>query len=429
MSGVSIEDYNPWWRGELEEDFDLEKWRSSPVRWRPRLLDAVKSSLTPFSLNFLFGPRQVGKTTLAKLLIAELAEAGADPKSLFYYSCDELADYKELDEVLGDYLSLRRRWGVKSSVIVLDEATYPREWYRAVKARVDKGDLRNDVVLVTGSLSMAAKREVEAFPGRRGLGRDFVMHPLSFGEFASVAEPSAVSAADLTPFRPKLDELLKWYLKCGGYPRAVVGCLTRGEPGAEVEESILSNFKFDLVKLRRSEAVAKRVLKAVIEKAPSPFSLSSAAREFEAGSHKVVAGYIELLENLYLAKSLYYMDPNALAEDYRKGRKVHLTDPLLYKVFAKWAGARPPGEAALLEAAVAVHFARKYRVGYWRGRREVDVVVPELGLGVEVKRGRAEGGARRLGRLKVVEVGGRGGGLPASVLLADLPELGRLSIP
>jgi hypothetical protein len=43
-----------------------------------------------------------------------------------------------------------------------------------------RGDFRNDVLVVTGSLPMSARREIETFPGRRGEGKDPLMFPLPF---------------------------------------------------------------------------------------------------------------------------------------------------------------------------------------------------------------------------------------------------------
>ena len=45
-----------------------------------------------------------------------------------------------------------------------------------------------------------------------------------------------------------------------------------------------------------------------------------------------------------------------------------------------------------------MHFARSHRVGYWRDGFEVDVVVPELGLGIEVKWGK-KAGMKRVGQI------------------------------
>jgi len=171
ITGVStsIEDFNPWWRGRkyAEEDPDIVKWREMPVRSVPAEIKEI--SLEPFSLNFLYGPRQVGKTTLVKLLVLRLLER-VEPEAVFYFSCDPLSDYEELLEVLREYLRARRLG--QPSYVFLDEVTFVREWYRAVKHLIDAGRLRSSVVTVTGSSSLWVERAAETFPGRRGKGRD-----------------------------------------------------------------------------------------------------------------------------------------------------------------------------------------------------------------------------------------------------------------
>lgn len=110
-----------------------------------------KISLKPFSLNFVFGPRQVGKTTLLKLLIRDLLAKGVEKERIFYFKCDKLANYKELDEVLKAYFEFRKSRGISSSFILLDEITFPREWFRTVKYYIDVGEFRQDVLILTGS--------------------------------------------------------------------------------------------------------------------------------------------------------------------------------------------------------------------------------------------------------------------------------------
>jgi len=44
------------------------------------------------------------------------------------------------------------------------------------------------VLVLTGSTSLFAKREVEMFPGRRGKGKNFLLLPLSFRDFLEVVD-------------------------------------------------------------------------------------------------------------------------------------------------------------------------------------------------------------------------------------------------
>ena len=188
-----MERYNPWWRN--EDDISYRQWEKNEVRWVPEIIKRM--TLKPFSLHFLTGPRQVGKTTAIRILIHQLIKK-RDPKSVFYYACDELNDYKELGEVLDDYLDTRDSWGIKKSVIFLDEITFVNEWWRALKNRIDKGDLRKEVIVVTGSASIDLLMQKELFPGRRGAGKDHVLNPLSFSAFIKVRSGLEVGYGDLS---------------------------------------------------------------------------------------------------------------------------------------------------------------------------------------------------------------------------------------
>ncbi len=173
---------NPWWEDELCEDEDLMNWELSRVKWVPELMEKIQ--LKPFALHFLFGSRQVGKTTLVKLLVRKLLEKGVEPKSVFYFRCDKLSDFKELDKVLSFYLKLRSLEKIDQSSIFLDEITFPKEWFRTIKYLIDVGKLKNDVLLLTGSLSMVARGEVEYFPVEGGTERTFSFTPFLSGNLS-----------------------------------------------------------------------------------------------------------------------------------------------------------------------------------------------------------------------------------------------------
>ena len=62
-------------------------------------------------------------------------DKGYNPRPILYFACGKLADYRELDEVLEYY-----KWkGIGSSVIILDEATSPEEWYRYMDVNASVG--------------------------------------------------------------------------------------------------------------------------------------------------------------------------------------------------------------------------------------------------------------------------------------------------
>ena len=406
-----IEEQNPWWASPdlIKENEYFRKYQGSRVRWDVEL----PVSLEPYSLNFLFGPRQVGKSTALVLLVKKLLDSGYNPKSVFYFACDKLADYKELDEVLEEYDRVRRMEGIKSSVIILDEVTFPKEWYRAIKYRVDAGKFSNDVLILSGSLSMRAKGETETFPGRRGKGKVLVMFPLPFSEYAKLFGVSLPTGdlgfvlenyAKYVGYLPKLREALEHYLMTGGFPNAIKDFVSEGKVSQSTQYDFVSSIISDINKLRRSERFFKLTARAVIEKASSEYSFHTVSKDYGVGTVKTAISYVDLMEKLYLLKVVEAVDVNTGLPVPRKQKKFYFIDPFVYHAFSSWTMTKPPDESKLVEAVIVSHLSRLYDVYYVKTDGEVDVVVDVDGeyWGVEVKYGRVRKGGRSkvLGKVK-----------------------------
>jgi hypothetical protein len=388
---------NPWWKDKklIEEDYDIVKWKTRKYHWMPKLVESI--TLEPFSLHILLGPRQVGKTTTVKLLIRKLLE-DRDPRSLFYFNCEELGDYKELLEMLETYLELKDKSRIESSCIFLDEITSPAEWYRAIKSLIDKGKLKNDVVVLTGSTSISVKRQTELFPGRRGNGRDYLLFPLSFREFIRVMMPKLyekipaarrISAKELEEksiqamvFIKELDSLLEKYFSYGGFPLAL-------EEKEEAKKAYLSWIKTEILKSRRSDIIAREILKSLLEKLQTPISWEGISKEIEIKSPKTVAAYIELLRSMFTLIVLYHVDISAGTIKFGKNKKIHFIDPLLLEIFENWCMLKLKNrESILAESSVAAHLSRLAGdIFYWRNSGEVDIIINDEGdlKGFEVK--------------------------------------------
>ncbi len=388
-----MERYNPWWFG--EPDPHIQEWSENEVRWVPDELELL--SLKPFSLNFLLGPRQVGKTTGIKLLIQKLLKE-TDPKAVFYFSCDEVSDYKELGEMLDSYLSAKREWGVKRSYIFLDEAGFVDEWWRSVKARIDAGMFRNDVITVSGSMSIELLSQAELFPGRRGEGTDVLMMPLSFSKFSEVMGKAApIRATSLNGVLKmmeanrhlisRLRRLFGAYLRTGGFPISILEYAKTGAVRKSVSD-YLNWLKADWWRVRRSDSYMKEVISYIISARLSPISWYSLAQATSIGSPHTAEAYVETLENLLVAKRLNLISPEGRVI-YRKNKKVHFTDPLIYTAFSEFSRTELV-EEQVVESVVASHLARMFEVYYWRNGTEVDMIALVEGrqIGFEVKWGK-----------------------------------------
>ncbi len=373
------------------------KWRNARVRWIPKEINAL--SLKPFSLNFIYGPRQVGKTTLIKLAIKDLLTK-VKPEAIFYYSCDLLINHEELLDILRRYLRIKEERGIKTSYIFLDEVTYVSDWFRVIKYGIDRGLFKDDVITITGSTSIFLRGDIETFPGRRGFGVDIVLYPLSFQSYIKALRPEI----DVTPgWYEEIRSLFEKYLVTGGFPLSINSYFSLGTVTADVYKSYIDWIIYDVKRVGRDEGLMKEILSILIEKVGTRISYNSIAKDLGI-SHRTVSEYIDLLSKMFLITVLNYIDVNTGNKDYRKLVKIHFTDPFLYRVISFWTGVKVPNESIIVEDIVASHLARIGEVGYTTiGNREVDVLSLSDFTGYEVKYGRrSERVSIKAGKMKRV---------------------------
>jgi hypothetical protein len=391
-----MEEQNPWWK--REKDKTYEEWEEAEVRWVPSIVQ--KFTLRPFSLHFLVGPRQIGKTTALKIFIHKLLEDGREPKSIFYFACDELADYKELGEVLDNYLTAKKEWKIRSSLLILDEITFVEDWWRSIKARVDRRVFEKDVVIVTGSTSIEVLKEKERFPGRRGYGKDIYFYPLDFNEYVKIfgkVEPKSCLIKELNKieictkanriFSETLSGLFSRYLETGGFPLPIRDAFTEGRFSIKTIKLYLDWLKNDWMKMGKSERYMKEVIRFILKARLSPVSWINIARETSINSPHTTQSYVEVLENLLCAKVLNIISPDFKIL-YRKNKKIHITDPFIYKVFSYYTRQEVLTEN-IVESAVVSHLSRVVDTFFWRNSSEIDVIalIDNKQIGFEVKWG------------------------------------------
>ncbi len=346
-----IERQNPWWYG--GKDHHLEIWNSMELKWVPEWIERV--SLKPFSLNFIVGPRQVGKTTGLKLLISELLRRQR-PESIFYFDCTLLVDLESFKRTLDFYLEMKKAEGIETSFIFLDEVTALKEWWRIIKGYLDMGLFKHDVIVVTGSSSLRLKGEVELFPGRRGYGKDVTVLPLSFREFLKV-KGFKIKRWNLSE---KLKEGFEEYLEVGGFPLSVNRHIT-------AEQALITSLEGEVLRSGKSLQLVKEVIGSIMKKAPSPVSFSVIGSDIGV-SYKTVQEYVELLRGLFVLDMALFKE-NGIK--WRKERKFFFLDPFMARTLAAWTGSRYL-ESALYEWIVQAHLMRKYgEVYYYRNGYEI----------------------------------------------------------
>lgn len=380
---------NPWWKGKeyLAEDKHLKDYTTKRYQWKPAILDALE--LEPDNIFSLRGPRQVGKTTLVKLLIQRLLQK-YEEKAIFYWSCDELVDFRELASLLRDYLVLSRH--CRHRFIFLDEISRIKQWQRAIKSMTDSGELQGCCLFLTGSHTLDIKYGMERLPGRTGTkGKEMTLLPMSFSSYVQLLAPELKvrtiapknpqqifqAVQELVPFSSQIQALFQQYLLTGGFPLVINEYALQQTIPEYIFELYFRWVVGDIVKWGKQEKILVQLTKALLEKQATAISWDALAKDAEMKSHKTVSSYIEALENMFVLLVLYYIDIQKKAADFAKNKKIYFLDPFIFHIFNKKLLFKSPAMVpALIEGVVLSHIARlPGNLYYWKNNREVDGVL------------------------------------------------------
>jgi len=247
----------------------------------PRYIEMCVSRDLESKMVLVAGPRQVGKTTLAREI---LKKSGAG----VYLSWDNQGDRKEIRLA---------RWPGGDALVVLDELHKYRFWKRWLKGEFDKHQERLGF-LVTGSARLDVyRRGGDSLQGRY---HHFRLHPLTYAEIQSGAEPRLPPpGTELSIPRGATGTTVEDLLRYGGFP----------EPFLAQSERVLRRWQKERVDRFFREDVrdleALRDLSGIqlladmlAERVASPLSINSLREDLEV-SHKAASHWLEILERLY----------------------------------------------------------------------------------------------------------------------------------
>ncbi len=253
----------------------------------PVILDDLRHKMV-----LLMGPRQVGKTTLAKALARHFFAPA-------YYNYDIAADQAVIES---------RQWLPSSGYVVLDELHKMPQWKAYLKGAYD-GKPAYQALLVTGSARMDTFRQT----GDSLAGRYFAHSLFPFGvkELASV-EPDPTLA---------LDALLRF----GGFPEPLLA-------GSDAKRKRWQKQYFtDLIRediLEFSRVNELRTMRLLLEmlrsRTGSALSYASLGRDL-AVSPATVRRYVDILEALHIVFLIHPYHRN-IARALGKAPKLYFYD-------------------------------------------------------------------------------------------------------
>jgi predicted AAA+ superfamily ATPase len=252
------------------------------------LTKAVKETLGD-KFILLMGPRQVGKTTLAKSI---------DPDGA-YYNYDIRKDWKVFHE---------QDWDYSKKLIIFDELHKMKKWKLWLKGIYDSGLTKKQSFIVTGSAQLdVAKKMGDSLAGRFW---SFRLNPLDLKELG----PSA-----------PLEESYRKLIKVSGFP----------EPFLKGDERFYNRWcrthldiilKQDLItteNIRDLEGI-ELLIELLAHRVGSTISYNSLSREL-GRDDKTVKRWLDLLERLYVVFRVSPYSKN-IARGIKKAEKYYFYD-------------------------------------------------------------------------------------------------------
>jgi hypothetical protein len=311
----------------------------------PRYIEKAVTKDLKRKMVLVSGPRQSGKTTMAK----HLCEAAGSDIEKRYLNWDAAEDREKI---------ILERFPAGAGYLVLDEIHKYSRWRQVVKGLYDKRG-KELQILVTGSASLDHyRRGGDSLQGRYHFYRLF---PLSCAELGS---PSLSTLTDLLTY--------------GGFPEPFM-LQSEKESRRWSREFRTRVVREDLADIENVQDVSliEKLLLRMPDLVGSPLSINALREDLQV-SHQSVSRWIAMLENLYAVFRIYPFGAPKLRAVKKEAKHYHLDWTLI-----KDAGAR-------FENLVACHLlkwcfylqdaeGRDLEVRYFRDidKREVDFVITE----------------------------------------------------
>lgn len=337
---------------------------------------SLQKHLSEKEITVLIGPRQSGKTTLIKQLIAGL-------KNAYYFNLDVTADYS-LFQNQSDVIQFIKNRGSADHKIYLfvDEAqrlVNPGLFFKGIY------DLELAVKMVlTGSSSLEFRAKInEPLTGRKRL---FKLLPLSFLEYLSAKEPEILPflLKDDVYTRQRILSRMEEFIIFGGYPKI---CLTNDINNKplllqEIYDSYIDKDVVGYLKIKNSFAFGKFV-KILSQEIGNLFNLEGVSREISV-KNATLKNYLASLENTFICQRVLPFFSSARTE-IRKMPKIYFYDTGLRNFAKEWrdfsllAFKERQDKGALLENFIFSELQKHeiLQLNFWRTKddAEVDFVV------------------------------------------------------
>ena len=367
----------------------------------PRFLERrVREALADTRVVLICGPRQSGKTTLARRIAGDAMPFRTldDATALNAASADPVGFVRSLDRA------------------VIDEIQRAPGLVTAIKATVD-ADPRPGRFLLTGSADlMTLPRVADSLAGRMGNVRLLPLAQAELRDASTTFLDEAFAGEPPASRAPVVGDDLVETVLAGGYPEALTrsGWRRRQDWHLDYIEAIIQRDVRDMARIEQLGAMP-RLLRVLAERSGQLVNYSAIGGPIGM-NHVTTRRYMGILENVFLVRTLPPWYTNALKR-VTKSPKLHFLDAGLLAALRGLAPQRLRRDrtqfGSVLETFVFGEILKlagwaedRYALSHFRDkeRNEVDIVIEDGRgriVGIEVKAsatvtGRDFSGLRRL---------------------------------
>lgn len=336
---------------------------------RPMYVERIMAYVdTPF-VKILTGVRRCGKSSILKMVVAELKKRGVHEERILHYNFDSL-QYEDIKtaKLLYEEIKAKLVSGQKT-YLFLDEIQEVKSWEKAVNSFAT--DFNVDIY-VTGSNSRMMSSEISTYLTGRYIA--FRIFPLSFSEYLTFRKennPDGTSSHNLH------SEFAR-YLRLGGFPAVHLQPYTPDEAYPIIRDIYNSTIFTDIVKRNQIRKVdqLERIVKFAFDNVGRTFSATSISNYLKSQNRTIdnetVYTYLAKLESAYILHRCSRYDIQG-KEILKTQEKFYLSDPAFrYSIL----GYTPDSLAAMLENIVYLELLRRgYEVCIGKiGNAEIDFV-------------------------------------------------------
>lgn len=343
--------------------------------------EKIEDKLFKGKVIILYGPRQVGKTTIVKEI------QNKNISNSIYFNCDESDIREKFENKTSTFL---KELIGKKKIVIIDEAQRVKDIGITLKLIID--NFKDIQVIATGSFSFdLANKTAESLTGRK---YEFYLYPLSIEE--------------LNPEKNKLeiDRTLENRIIYGSYPEVIINSSEAEDNIKLIAKSYLYKDILQYQNIKNPD-ILEKLLQSLALQIGNEVSYNEISNFLDIDK-KTVASYIEILKKAFVIFELKPFSRN-LRNELRKLRKIYFFDTGVrnalinnFNSLDKRNDAGQLWENFIISERIKINnnHGNDYNIYFWRthNKKEIDYIEEKNGMlyGYDIKLGSGKSSGAKL---------------------------------